>query len=317
MFNIKKPINSLWLRSGQAARGKQKKDLENIIFSISGGIGKNIMATAVVNSIKKQCPNSKIVVASPYSSVWENNPDIEEVVNFVEDSDFFKNHMAGKDAEFFGNDPYLSEDFLYRRNHLMKVWSEMFGIKYNNSSPKLYFTDEEQRQVKSKLPKEKPLFFIQTSGGAPNQEYPISWMRDMPMPLAQKVVNHMTQKGYEVIHIRHENQYALENTTWIPMNTREMMCSLLFADKLLLIDSVAQHAAAALGKKAVVCWVGNKPEIFGYEIHTNLLPKAEGKFRHKIDAYLDPYNITGVLHECPYDTNELFDVEEIIKELEL
>lgn len=34
-----------------------------------------------------------------------------------------------------------------------------------------------------------------------------------------------------------------------------------------------------------------------------------------IDSYLEAYNITGVIHECPYDTDQLFDLDEVMKEI--
>lgn len=292
------------------------REIKNIIFSISGGVGKNIMATAVINSLREQYPNSNITVATPYKLVWDNNPDINAVVNFVDDESFYKNYVKNKDVLFLGHDPYLHKNFIYKQENLIETWCKLFDIKYNGSLPKMYFAKEEKEGVREKLPKDKKLFFIQTSGGYNNQNVPISWTRDLPLPIAQKVVDHMKDKGYEAIHIRRKDQYSLENTLWLDLSLREFLCALNFADKLLLIDSVAQHAAIAVDKKAVVCWVGNTPKVFGYDKHTNIVSATPKEFRHQINSYLDQYNITGDITECPYDTNELFDVDEIIKALE-
>jgi len=293
---------------------KLKTD-KQIIFNISGGAGKNIMATAVVNSLKKQCPDSKIMVTTAWKDVWVNNPNIDLVVNPVEDLEFYKNHVLDTDSIYLANDPYLTQSFVYEEKHLIEIWCEMFNIKYDGLPPQLYFTHEEKEKVKDRLPMDKKLFFIQTSGGAPNQRYPISWMRDIPLPLAQKIVDLMNKKGYRTVHLRRENQYALENTSWIPMTIRELICSIQSADKCLFIDSIAQHAAAAVNKKAVVTWIGNKPEIFGYNIHTNIVPNKPLEFRHYMDSYLNKWDIAGKLHECPYDTNDIFDFTEIVKNL--
>ncbi len=291
-----------------------KQKIKNIIFSISGGVGKNVMATAVVNSLREQYPNAHITVATPHTVVWQNNPDINACVNFVDNTNFYRDYIKDKDVLFLGNDPYLHPNYIYKKEQLIETWCKMFDIKYNGSMPKMYFTKEENEAVKEKLPKGK-LFFIQVSGGACNQEIPISWTRDLPLPIAQKVVNYMKDNGYQIVQIRRRDQYALENAPWIDLNIREMMCALQFADKLLLIDSVAQHAAIGVGKKAVVCWVGHLPKVFGYDFHKNITPIAKEEFRHHIENYLDRYNMTGTLHECPYNTNKLFDIEEIIKAL--
>lgn len=292
-----------------------KKNPKRIIFSISGGVGKNIMATAVVNSIKEQYPKADIIVATPHTVVWQNNPDILEAINFVDNDDFYEKFIKDQDVLYFANDPYLHQDFIYKREHLVETWCKQFGIKYNGSKPKLYFTEEEKQAVKEKLPKDKKLFFIQVSGGASNQQYPISWTRDLPFDLAQKVADSMIEKGYEVVQIRRKDQYALNNAPWIDLNMREAMCALNYADKLLLIDSVIQHAAAALNKKSVVVWIGHRPENFGYKMHTNIISSAPIKFRHNIDSFLDHYDLTGRLNECPYDTNELFRFEDIKEKL--
>lgn len=289
---------------------------KDYIFNISGGVGKNIMATAAVRCLRQANPDSKIYVSSPHTAVWKNNPDVTEIINPLEVKDFYPNHVQGKDIELLAHDPYMSEDFIYKRKHLIEVWCDIFNIPYKKDvSSVLEFSKEEKEKVKSKLPKGK-LFFIQTSGGAVNQDYPISWMRDMPLHIGQRVVDEMTKKGYTAVHIRRENQYALENATWIPMTLREMLCSIQFSDKRLFIDSVAQHAAAAFKKESVVTWIGNKPEIFGYEMHKNILPNVPEEFRHFTDSYLEKYNITGVLHECPYNTNDIFDVEDILSKLD-
>lgn len=285
-----------------------------IVFMISGGIGKNVMATAMIEATKKQFPKKEIIIATAWPAAWFNNPNVSKIIDIVREKDIFK--KINRDSfSFFNHDPYFEQDFIYRKKHLIEIWSKMYGIKYNGELPKLYFSESEKKDVKNRLPIDKPLFFIQTSGGAPNQEFPISWMRDMPLNIAQEIVNKMISKGYRVIHLRREDQYPLEKTDRLDFNLREAMCAIQFSEKRLFIDSFAQHAAAALEKPSVVTWIGNKPEIFGYKIHKNLLPIEKPKFRHQVDSYLEPFNITGLIHECPYNTDKLFNVEEIIKNL--
>ncbi len=286
---------------------------DRLIFVISGGTGKNIMATAVVEAAHKQFPNAEIIVATPWVEVWFNNPHINCVINITKESDLYKNFVNKPNTSVFLHDVYHEASFIHKAKHLNESWADMCGIKYNGELPKMYFTDEERAATKAKLPQDgKPLFFIQTSGGAQNQDYPISWMRDMPLSIAQRVVDRMNALGYTTVHIRRPDQYGLGGTFVPHFTLREMLCSIEFSDKRLLIDSVMEHAAAAMRKPSVILWTGNRPNVFGWEMHTNLLPRETPKFRHKIDSYLEPYNITGLIHECPYDTDELFDMEEIL-----
>ena len=88
-----------------------------------------------------------------------------------------------------------------------------------------------------------------------------------------------------------------------------------FADRCLFVDSSFQHAAAAMGKPSTVVWVATQPEVFGYDIHTNI--KAPVEFpKGTIDSYLYDYNFTGAIHECPYDdVSQMFDVNGIVGSL--
>lgn len=290
---------------------------KKIILNIPGDCGKNIMATALVAALRKQNSKAKIVIISPWiNSVWKNNPNVNAIYDLSKDEYLYKKEILGEDVLFLSGEPYLETDFIHKQRHLKNIWADLLSIKYNGESTELFFSEEESQRVKDKLPKDKPLMMLQTHDGSKNQEYPISWMRDMPLPLAQKIVNAMVKKGYRVIHLRREDQYALANTEYIDMNTRELLCCTQFADKALYIDSFAQHAAAAFNKPAVVIWIGNKPDIFGYDLHKNIKPKEQLQFRHRMDSYLDIWNLTGKIHEYPYETDDIFDFDEIMKALE-
>ncbi len=288
-----------------------------LIFNIAGGVGKNITASAVVRLLAAKYPDHEILISSPHKEAWSNNPHVTKVIDLEKTPDFRETYLKDGKNLLFLQDPYQAEDFIFRRKHLIEIWCELCGVKYDGEMPELFFTDEERERVKSKLNiNDKPVFIIQTSGGYINQSYPISWARDLPLGTAQEIVNRMKSEGYEVLHIRRENQYGLEGAIRPPFETlREFLCALQFSNKRLLIDSAPQHAAAALALSSTVVWIVNSPKVFGYPMHHNILPALEEKFRHNPDAYLDKYNIWGTLAEHPYDTDQIFDVEEIMKTL--
>lgn len=292
---------------------------KQIIFNIAGGVGKNIAATAVISSLKKKYPDRSIIVTTPWGIVFENNPDIEKVVDLEKTQFFYKEYIKGSDSLIYRLDPYNADDFFHRDKHLINLWHDLCGVPLLNDAlqPKLFFTEKEIESVRKRLfsdPKDKrPLFFIQPSGGAMNQPYPISWARDLPLSIAEKIVQEMNTRGYRTIHIRRENQIALKGSEWIPFTLREAMCAISFSDRRLFVDSFAAHAAAALNFPSVVIWVTNTPKVFGYPIHTNIEVKEKEDFRHLPDAYLEPYNISGVWSEHPYKTDHIFDAVEILK----
>jgi hypothetical protein len=88
------------------------------------------------------------------------------------------------------------------------------------------------------------------------------------------------------------------------------------SSKRLLIDSFAQHAAAALELPSTVCWIANKPEVFGYDLHDNIIANEFTTEPELRNAYLSKFNIAGELIEFPYNTeDEIFNVEAIIESL--
>jgi hypothetical protein len=83
------------------------------------------------------------------------------------------------------------------------------------------------------------------------------------------------------------------------------------------MDSIVQHAAAALNLQSVVLWVVNSPKVFGYEIHNNIMANNETKKSDVRAGYLSKYNIGGELVEFPYNNeNEIFNIGNIFEKFE-
>ena len=286
-----------------------------IILNIAGGAGKNIIASSVVGSIKKAYPDRPIYISSPHQSVWQNNPDIVEVFNYLEKKDFYAELIVKyPNSLAFFLEPYASEDYFLRRKSLAEIWCDLCKVSFTDEQPKLFFTEDELEATRRLLKVgEKPIFMIQTNGGGQGQAFPISWARDLPLPVAEEVCLAMKTKGYEVFQLRRPDQPALANATMLNLPFRQAMAAIQFSDKRLFIDSFAQHAAQAFGLKSVITWVSNPPEVFGYKNNINIISDVKPLPRHTPEAFLEEYNITGTLEESPYDTDILFDSKKIIE----
>ncbi|MEI8280701.1 MAG: hypothetical protein WCG87_13165 [Bacteroidota bacterium] len=287
----------------------------NIIFQIDGGIGKSIVATAVCKAIKTQYPNDKLIVITGYTEVFLCNPYVDKAFNHNNIQYFYQDYIEGQEVKTFLHNPYVETDFINQKGHLIKVWCEMFGIKYNGELPELYINNREQTFFGKQFNTDKPIFVIQTNGGAANQPNKYSWTRDIPNGLAQQIVD-LFAPHYHVVHIRREDQLQLSNTTPVQMEFRALATLIGMSEKRLLIDSFAQHTAAALGKPSVVCWIGNTPEQFGYDIHTNIIanpPTIKPELRHSV---FTKFNISGQPTEFPYKhEGEIFDGNMIVQAL--
>lgn len=281
-----------------------------LIFPIAGGIGKNILATAVIESIKKSYPEHRVVVLTAYMDVFVNNPNVYRVLQ-IDNLLYFKEDYMKEDTVYLKQEPYNSSSFIKKENHLIESWCEAIGVECITKKPNLYLTKVEIEFAQQKFKRDKPLFIIQPSGGSGNS---YSWARDIPHNQAQAVVNEMS-KTHHIIHIRTDEQPALQNVEVVTAPMRELFALIRISDKRLLIDSFAEHCAAAFELPSVVCWIKNKPKVYSYDCHTNILPKHDEKFTHGITKGLDEDWMGTKLYECPYNVSDMFDVTEILEKL--
>ena len=282
-----------------------------IILTISGGVGKNILATALVKSIKKKYPKMNIVVLSAWKEVWLYNPYIYRSYVFGQTPYFYETYIKDKEnVKIFNIEPYSTEDYILQKKHLLDIWCELYDLP-NGETPELFFNQREVEFVKNNMVQNQEYMLIQTNGGS-NANNKYSWMRDMPMATAQEIVNEMS-KSIKVIHVRRDDQLALQNTTQFKGSLRELFVLIRESSKRLFIDSMCQHAAKALNKSSVVCWVKNNPHVLGWDIHDNVKSDALEEISTFDFSLLEPYNIEGDILQCPYkEGTQLFDLDEIM-----
>jgi hypothetical protein len=286
----------------------------NIIFQINGGIGKCVIATAVCEAIKKQYPESKLIVVSGYPDVFLNNPNVDRTYAFGNTSYFFEEHIEGKEVMLLAHDPYLTAEHIQYKEHLIETWCRIYNIDYNNEQPKIYLTDRERTFFGQKFNSDKPIFLIQTNGGG-ESELKYSWARDIPYNLMANIIAEFKDE-YNVVHMKREDQLSYDNTIPVTDTFRALAVLIELSSKRLFMDSFAQHTAAALNQPSTVLWIANKPNVFGYDIHTNITSNPFTLKPELRNSYLSKFNISGDLLEFPYNNEkEIFNLNDIIKTL--
>ena len=286
----------------------------NIIFTINGGIGKCVMATAVCKAIKGKYPKANLIVVSGYPEVFISNPNVSRAYSLGNVSYFYDTYIRGKSVQVFANDPYLTTSHINQNEHLIKTWCEMFGIPYNNEKPEIFLTAREMKFFSTKFVEQKPIMVIQANGGA-NAELKYSWARDLPYDLTQSIIDKFAD-DYAIYVIGRDDQPRYNNTKHATASFRELCVLMGMSSKRLLIDSFGNHVAMALNLPSVVCWVANKSEVFGYDLHTNISANAFTIKPETRNSFLSEFNIQGDLIEFPYNhESEIFDVETIIEAL--
>lgn len=291
------------------------KSPEYIIFDVTGGIGKNIMATAVLSNIKMAYPESKIIVVAAWPRVFINHPDAYRVYGNGECRYFYNDYIHNKNFLFLKTEPYHHTDYIKKERHLIDVWSEQCGVPTINTTPKLYINPVEQLLFRSKyVVDNRPLLILQANGGM-NLPFPYSWVRDMPLNFVNDIVNILKQH-FKILHIRMNNQpqYGDGVISVTTDDIRELFCVLNLPAKRLLIDSFGQHATAALGQTATVLWPINNVNILGYKTNSNIIGNIPTDLQLPY-SYIEAFRLEGVLSDYPYGDKEIFNTNEIAEQL--
>jgi ADP-heptose:LPS heptosyltransferase len=290
--------------------------MSNIIFQIDGGLGKSIMATAVLKAIKKEYRKANIIVVTAYPDVFIANPNVNKVLKYDQLSGIYeKNIMNNKDCKVFVADPYHTSDFITESKHLIQIWCEMFGLKYDGEMPELFLLKAEKEYFESFYRLDKPILAIQPNGGAINQPLKYSWTRDIPSPIMEEVIE-CYKNDYAILHIKREDQIIYANTLQALDSFRSIAVALSLSQKRLLIDSSSLHIATALNLPSVVAWIGTNPKVFGYEMHNNILAKQPTRNVDLNHSNYQKYLLFQDISTIPYnDLNEVFDKKLIINAL--
>ena len=288
--------------------------MKNIIFQINGGIGKSIMATAVCRAIKKSYPEYNLIVLSGYPEVFIGNPNVNRFYRIGMAPYFYEDFVKEKDTIFMCDEPYMSKGYLSKTKHLVESWCEVLGIKPDGVKPDIYLNPIEINKTKLQSPNNKPVLIFQPFGGG-SKEIQYSWNRDIPPYQAQALVNVLNQK-YHIIQICREDQIKLQNVQHVHASFRDLFGLILNSQARLGIDSFMQHAAAAFDKQTTVCWITNKPIVFGYKNHKNIFPDLKLKTipGALVEGYLEEYDFSGHrVHDYPYTSQDVFDLNQIVK----
>ena len=288
-----------------------------VIWHIQGGLGKNIAGTALCADIKKKYPDRKLIMIVSYPEIFLSNPYIDRVYAIGQSPYFYEDYIQGKDVIIFRHEPYNQTDHITKKKHLVNNWCDLLGIEYNQQQPILY-PNYSQKTFTNLWQRSKPIMVIQTGGGpVQGQKFPYSWTRDMPIEIAQGIINTFSQQ-YHIIQITRPDGYHLQGVERIDgiLSNMELFSLIVVSQKRVLIDSCLQHAAAALKLQSTVLWVGTSPTVFGYNIHKNLVAKLPIKANQLIGSYLFDYQFENNMHECPYiDVKDMFNIEEILKNI--
>ena len=217
---------------------------KTFLLTIQGGLGKVIMATAVVRSWKIANPTDEIVVVSGYPEVFVNNPDVHKNFGFNVPY-LWQDYYSKPDTKISAHDPYFSP--LWIKNypvHLIDIWCGELGIPSVQKTPLLFFSGPEVDDLQSMIKVDKPLIVVQSTGGS--NPAARSWTRNPPQEefnsyLAKfkdtHFILHLCLKETPVLEAVHQRMETLTR--------RQAMALVYYSYWVIGIDSYAMHVRAA------------------------------------------------------------------------
>lgn len=214
------------------------------------GLGDEIMATAWARRAKQKHPDQKVFIGPEnkpeWSVAWENNPNINKPSDFVK---------ANKDPvvwvpHFTGHRPYIKG---------CTAGNIIYDEEHRAIPGDVFLTDQEIEPFREYAG--SILIEPHIKGSFSGNK---AWFWDRWQEVARKLPN--------VIQIGDKNKKALPGVRRVHTgNFRQALAVVSQASLVITTDGALHHAAAALGKPAVVLWgARTHPKILGYDTHLNL-----------------------------------------------
>lgn len=287
--------------------GKETRKTNNLVLHISGGCGKNIMATAVIASYKRTFPDAKVVVVSGFPEVFLNNPYVYKNFPFATPN-LWSDYYGNPDWKVSAHDPYMEQSWIKNESkHLIEIWCKLLGVTSVQNTPLLYFSGPELDELNAMIKVDKPLMVVQSTGGA--HAAARSWTRNPPPSefndyLAQYMETHF------VLHLAVPETPLLSNVHQRVdnLNRRQAMALIHYASAFVGIDSFGQHARAA-NENALETYIffplAESVERLGYTKTgwTNITPTAQVQqmLLDHTDYYATvfKFNIENASENCP------------------
>jgi len=316
--NVFEEIKNKPLSNPTTKSFNNNKNDKYVIWHIQGGLGKNVAGTSLIGELKNTYPDRKLIMVVSWPEVFLNNPFVDRVFALGQTPYFYEDYIDGKDTIIFKHEPYHQTGHINKSKHLIENWCDLLEIPYKEQTPQL-FVNYPQKMYNNLWVRPKPIMVLQSNGGPmQGQRYPYSWTRDMPMEIAQEIVNNFSSQ-FHIIQITRPDGYQLKgNIERVdkPLSNLELFSLLMMSQKRVLIDSSLQHAAAAYKLSSTVLWIGTAPTVFGYKIHNNISAKLPATANQLINSYMFDYQFENNFHECPYiNVDDMFNVKDVLNSI--
>ena len=248
-----------------------------------------------------------------------NHTSIDRLYTLGQTPHFYEDYIENKDTIIYKHEAYNQTAHVHKSKHLIHNWCDLMDLDYSEEKymPAVVLNYAQQQLAKRWI-REKPTMVLHTHGGPyVGQKFAYNWCRDMPIELAQEIVNNFSNE-YHIFQVCRPESPILNGVERIDENLSniELFSILATSTKRVLIDSCLQHAARAFLLPSTVLWIGTSPKVFGYKYHNNIIAKQPTRANQIMNSYVFDYGFDSNVHECPYTTyTDIFEPHIVIRNI--
>ena len=301
--------------------------MKKCLISVEGGLGKNVMLTAILREVKEKRGYDEMYVISPYHDVFKCCDAVTDAFQPGLGA-LYQELVLDPDCDVLWKEPYSNQRFIKKQCHLLEAWAEEFGIELDRPGdeyvPNLVKLENEfpiiaDLAMQKVTEWQNNYCLVQFNGG----QSPLSPQKDqqgniIPYHSTQEAIKRNYFKGQEIVGLLKAKWkgativcYALPNEPPLPGTVRVEIPYLTyhilarFAKEVICIDSSLQHLSAGVKENTTVIWGETRPEHFGYKWHRNVCAKNVLNSQ----PYFKPLGVSPSLVKMP-DPKEVVIEEE-------
>lgn len=251
------------------------------ILMVSGGLGRNIIYTSIVEHMKDLRFHNLDIVAS-YKSAFK------DLINGAQmNIEYFAEHIANLGYKInYDCDPYMMHGYRTGTEHFVQCFlKNQFGLtipRKRIKNPKLILDASEiNNGIKTiesmDISGKDKIAVVQFIGGtsyySPDKVQCTAFQkRTLSDDSAQAIVDNLVDRGYKVIQYKLPAEKKFNKTISLKkvLDFRTWAAILKISDAIVCIDSSASHMAPAVGKKALVFWSATNPVSLGWDSNVNI-----------------------------------------------
>ena len=246
------------------------------------GQGDVLACTPAFRGLKKKYPEHKIVAACVYSSIWKNNPNIDELFQLGQYHDFYDKYILPIKEET--EDRKLINMKIYEQRFanicdypLSKILCNVAGVEFDEDKLDFFIDGEEDEFGKDFVKAfKRPVIVLQvesarppTKGGADKMNSEKDWFPERWDELVSRLKN-----KFDFVQVGGPKEHVVAGTAsnlLSKVNIRQTAAIVKYAKTFVTIDSIVQHIGNAMDKKGIVLFGRSKLETLSHKSNINLV----------------------------------------------